>query len=393
MPEPGNSVKGDRSYNEGMAKIPDVLVLGGGIIGLTSAYYLAKAGLRVEVIDRGEMGREASWAGAGILPPAGRSAGNPIDALRRDTVRAFPVLTTLLKMRTGIENGWTVCGGIEVEDGETAHARAVWDADGIRYRKIGPERLAEMEPNLRTHGRTSYHFPGFAQVRNPRHLRALVAACPLGGIALTPRCHLTEWEIGGGRVAGIRDASGTLRVADHYLIACGAWAEALLRPLGCPLGIHPVRGQIALYRPAEPLLTRVILDGKRYLVPRGDGRILVGSTEEPEAGFVKATTPEGEADLRNFAESWVPALARATLETSWAGLRPTSRDGLPSIGRVPGQDRVFAAVGHGRAGIQLSIGTARLIVDMIAGKTPPAYADAFRLDRPPTANVRPAFRS
>jgi glycine oxidase len=176
------------------------------------------------------------------------------------------------------------------------------------------------------------------------------------------------------------------------LIANGAWAAELLCPLGYILPVAPVRGQIVLFNPGRPVISRVLMVGKRYLVPRSDGRILVGSTEEPEAGFVKANTPEGVNGLIEFACGLVPALRDAPVETTWAGLRPGSPDGLPFIGPVPGYDNLFAAVGHGRAGVQLSIGTAHMVADLILGRPNPDAA-AFRLDRRPDGAARPAFRS
>ena len=371
-----------------MAKLPDVLVLGGGIIGLTSAYLLAKAGLRVEVIDRQDFGREASWAGAGILPPFGNPAGarTPIDALRANSVAGFAAFSAELPF----ENGYRVTGGIEVLHPDSAYCLPLWDAEEIKYERID---IGEWERPEAAAGSPVYSLPGFAQVRNPWHIRALIAACATAGVALTPGCHLKEWKLAHGNVEGVSDSTGRVHQAGQYLIAGGAWAEQWLSPLGCVLGIHPVRGQIVLYHPVKPLLNRVIVDGKRYLVPRGDGRILVGSTEEPEAGFAKATTPAGEEDLCRFAEGWIPALASAEIEQTWAGLRPTSADGLPAIGSVPGFDNVFAAVGHGRAGIQLSLGTARLVLDHLTGRPLPKYAGAFRLDRRPSTDFRPAFRS
>ncbi len=381
-----------------MAKLPDVLVLGGGIIGLTSAYLLAKAGLRVEVIDRQEFGREASWAGAGILPPFGdpSKTRSPVDALRANSVAGFAAFSAELPF----DNGYRVTGGIEVLHPDSSYCLPLWDAEGIDYQKIDREDLNRLEPSSTCQTPTAdaagspvCFLPGFAQVRNPWHIRALVAACAGAGVSLTPGCQLTEWKLVGNRVDGVFDSMGKLHEAGQYLIAGGAWAEQWLRPLGCKLGIHPVRGQIVLYRPAKPLLNRVILDGKRYLVPRGDGRILVGSTEEPEAGFAKATTPAGELDLTRFAENWIPELANAEIEQTWAGLRPTSADGLPSLGPVPGFSNVFAAVGHGRAGIQLSLGSAQLVLNHLTGRRLPGYAEAFRLDRQPNTDFRPAFRS
>jgi glycine oxidase len=135
------------------------------------------------------------------------------------------------------------------------------------------------------------------------------------------------------------------------------------------------------------------MDEKHYLVPRGDGLVLVGSTEEPEAGFEKRTTPEGIEGLARFAESVVPALKEATREAEWAGLRPGSADGLPYLGPVSGFENVFAAVGHFRAGVQLSIGTAEVVTAWATGKLYPVPIESFRLDRKPDLSFRPAFRS
>src|SRR5207249_3678025 len=123
---------------------------------------------------------------------------------------------------------------------------------------------------------------------------------------------------------------------------------------------------------------------------RADGRVLVGSTEEPEAGFEKANTPDAVAKLRELARRAVPVLADAEVEKCWAGLRPGSPDGLPFIGAVPGWENVFVAAGHFRAGVQLSIGTAQLVADLLTGRPPCVPAEAFRLDREPRGGARPA---
>jgi len=218
-------------------------------------------------------------------------------------------------------------------------------------------------------------------------MRALIAACQQVGVRFEIGADAIGWDHG-----NLRLADGTTRAAGAYLIAAGAWAERLLSPLGCTPGIHPIRGQIVLYRCSQSLFTQVLMCGKRYLVPRTDGRVLVGSTEEPEAGFVKANTPSGIAELRAFACDLVPGLADAEVEKCWAGLRPGSSDGMPYIGLVPGTVNVFAAVGHSRAGVQLSLGTATMIADLIAGQQP-ADRDAFRLDRTPELAAKTAFRS
>ena len=173
-----------------MAKLPDVLVLGGGIIGLTTAYFSAKAGLRVEVVDRQQLGREASWAGAGILPPFNNPAGatTPIDALRASSVAGFAAFSAELQASTGVDNGYRVCGGIEVIHPEAAYALPRWDAEGIAYERIDGNELKRLEPQIADHTPRGevFFLPGFAQVRNPWHMRALIAACELEGVTLTP---------------------------------------------------------------------------------------------------------------------------------------------------------------------------------------------------------------
>jgi glycine oxidase len=369
---------------------PDVAIIGGGIIGLTSAYFLAKAGLSVSVFDRADLGREASWAGAGIIPPGHPArAATPIDILRGIGSARFPEFSAELRERTGIDNGYRRCGGIEFLAPEDADVPGVWQAEGIAFERLALVEAKRLEPLGHVEGEP-YLLPDCAQVRNPWHLRALIAACETLGVRLHPHTALDRFWFD-GKNTSLRMTSGAFVSARHYVLSAGAWSEELLGPLFCFPDIHPVRGQIALLRGES--CSRVLMLGKRYLVPRGDGLTLVGSTEEPEAGFEKRTTPEAIAGLLAFARRLVPPLAGATLEASWAGLRPGSPDGLPFIGVVPGWDNVFVATGHFRAGVQLSIGTAQALTELILGKPTCVPLAAFALTRTPQANAKPAFRS
>jgi glycine oxidase len=369
---------------------PDVAIIGGGIIGLTSAYFLAKEGVSVAVYDRGDLGREASWAGAGILPPGNPDrAATPADKLRGIGSARFPDFSAELRDRTGIDNGYRRCGAIEFLTAEDADVPDVWAAEGIGFAHVPLAYAQRLEPLGVVEGEP-YLLPACAQVRNPWHLRALVAACERAGVHLHPNTGAEEWESDRDRIDAARLASGERVVAGRFLLAAGAWSERLLGALGHRPHVHPVRGQIALLRGEGP--SRVLMCGKRYLVPRGDGLTLVGSTEEPEAGFEKRTTSEGIGALLAFARQTVPVLGSAQLETSWAGLRPGSPDGLPFIGRVPGWQNAFVAAGHFRAGVQLSIGTAQALAELLTGKPTCVPLEAFALDRKPSAN-KSAFRS
>ena len=144
--------------------------------------------------------------------------------------------------------------------------------------------------------------------------------------------------------------------------------------------LRPIRGQIALLHGSRPLLTSVVNRGARYLVPRPDGRVLIGSTED-DVGFDKRTTAGAITDLLEMAFELVPELREQTLEQSWAGLRPATADRLPFIGPVPGLENAFIAAGHFRAGLGLSTGTAVVLSQLIRGETPTINLEPLRLDR------------
>jgi glycine oxidase len=363
-----------------MARPADIVIVGGGVIGLTAAYILAKENLRVTVLDCKDFGQEASWAGAGIIPPGNLTlAVTPFDRLRSLSTALFPELSAELRERTGIDNGYIRCGGLEFGAAGNAASPEEWRGAGIDVVPLDEAATRKREPALaRALGAAAY-LPGLAQLRNPRHLKALLAACAQLDVDLRPHCPAREWLTQGHRVQGLRCDGESVR-ADTYLVATGAWTDSLLAGLGCHLDIQPVRGQIALLRLAAPVMHHVLLWGDRYLVPRQDGRVLVGSTEE-HVGYERHTTAGAQQELLALACRLVPALAEADVERCWAGLRPGSPDDLPFIGRVPGFDNVLVAAGHFRAGIQLSPGTAQLVSEMVLGRQLTIPAEPFRLDR------------
>jgi glycine oxidase len=372
-----------------MPEHPDVLIIGGGVIGLTTAYFLAREHVQVTVVDKGDFGQEASWAGAGILPPGKPSAGqHPYERLRATGVAMFPALSVELRERTGIDNGYLRSGGLDFSEAHDASACAEWRADGVAVEMVEGPALARLEPLLAADVGSACYLPDMAQVRNPRHLKALLAGCAALGVTLRPGCAIHSFERRNARLTGVRTDHGVLS-AGRYLIAAGAWSDSLLEPLGWRPGIRPIRGQIALLNTGTPKLRRILVEGKRYLVPRPDGRVLVGSTEE-DVGFDKHNTAAAIANLLELAQRLVPSLARAHLERSWAGLRPGSPDGLPFLGPVPGIDNLFVAAGHFRAGIQLSPATALALTETFLGKPLTVPLEPFRLDR---KSVSPAGAS
>ncbi len=362
-----------------MSTHPDVLILGGGVIGLSVAYYLSRESVRVAVLDKGEFGQEASWAGAGIIPASNpRYAHTSFDLLRAHSSALYPGLAQELRERTGIDIGYCRCGGLVTTAGN-GEAGNEWGGEGCAVETLTETDSRRLEPHLAVGLGTVHHLPEMAQVRNPRYLKALVAGCAAHGTRLHSGHPVHGFECQGERLGAVLTAAGRM-TADRFVLATGAWTGALLEQVGWRPGIRPVRGQIALLKPGAPLFRRILAHGKRYLVPRPDGRVLAGSTEE-DAGFDKRTTAAAIGDLIALAVGLVPALAQAQVERCWAGLRPGSPDGLPFLGPVPGVDNLFVAAGHFRAGLQLSPATGLVMKELLLGQPLTVPLEAFRLDR------------
>jgi glycine oxidase len=375
-----------------MADHPDVLILGGGVIGLTTAYFLSSERVRVRILDKGDLGRQASWAGAGIIPPGNPSkARTPFDLLRAHSSAQYPDLSAQLREQTGIDNGYLVCGGLELPAEGEQTPTDEWRGEGITFRELDRDALHRQEPAVARELGRAFHVPDMAQVRNPRHVKALAAACAARGVCLMQDCAVLGFRRQGNRVIAAETERGSL-TADRFLLATGAWTDPLLQPLGWQPGIRPVRGQIALLNTGTPLFRSILLQGKRYVVPRPDGRVLVGSTEE-DAGFNAQTTAGAIAELLGFASRLVPSLYAAPVERCWAGLRPGSPDEMPFLGPVPGCDNLFVAAGHFRAGIQLSPASGLVMKELLLGQKPTIPVEAFRPDRPLMSPAHTAFRS
>lgn len=359
----------------------DVVVAGGGVIGLSIAWEAARRGARVTVIDQARCGREASWAGAGFFPPGNlRYAKTPAARLRAFSHRLWPDWSDRLQQQTGIDTGYRVCGGLTVSrDQSLDSVYSEWNAEGVAVQRLSPAAVREIEPAIDSGIHEALHLPELAQVRNPRHLKALRAACDSAGVEFLEGCPVIGWERGQRGVIAARTTHQRVS-GDEFVVAAGAWSSVLLADAGCPSVIEPVRGQIVLLRLTRPLFRHVLEEGRCYLVPRPDGRVLIGATEE-RAGFVKQNTVSGVSGLLEFATSLVPALAGAEVERCWSGLRPHAGGGLPLIGRLPDVPNVIAATGHFRSGLQLSPGTAVLIGEILSGQAPSLEIDAFGPDR------------
>lgn len=366
--------------------MPRVVIAGGGVIGCATAYYLARGGADVTVIERGDLGSESSSAAAGMLAPLsdeGADRGPDFQALSLDSFALYDTLLDELA-ETGIDLRYTRSGVLHLAlaDHEAAALRHRMDAQqhlAPDNRFLTGDDLRAAEPQASPAAVAGLLSPSEHYLDPKRLVLALAEASRRLGVRFLTGTAVTSLLRKNGSPTGVR-AGGAVFTADAVLLAGGAWTARLARSIGVNVPVYPVRGQmLSLRGPAEPL-RRIIWGERAYLLPREDGQTFVGATVE-DVGFRKRTTGSGLAQLRRTAAELVPTLASATVVNHWVGLRPASPDGLPMLGRLPGFDNAWVATGHFRNGILLTPITGQLMAEGILAGTPPARLAPFSPDR------------
>ena len=343
----------------------DVIIIGGGVSGLMCALELSNAGKRVALFERQTCGKESSWAGGGILSPLKPwQAAEPITALCRWSQAAYPRLTEALHANTGIDPEWLTSGLLFSDCAEIGQAQAWADAHAARYEALACSDVAHIEPNIQTTEGAALLFPDIAQVRNPRLLRALTTELTRRGVKLHEQHPVDQIMLEKGRVVGIVSRKQNFTAQD-YVVTAGAWSGLLALNSGLPeLPIMPVKGEMLIYASPPGLLSHMVISNGRYLIPRKDGKILAGSTIV-NTHFNKATSTAAHEALSHFATTLLPALRDCKIEKHWAGLRPGSPDGIPTIGPHPEISNLFFNCGHFRNGFVMAPASARLLANHV----------------------------
>jgi glycine oxidase len=354
----------------------DAIVVGAGIIGLSLAIELNKQGLRVLVVEKGEPGREASWAAGGMLVDFPGETPAVLQELATASARMYPEFVHELEDESRLKIDLRSVGTLLLAGVGTGHSPATTRACPL------PRPLAELEPAL-SDGPQPRFTALFVEERcvDPRHLTAAaLAAARHRGIDFSSGDHVLSVELADGKASGVR-TNKTQFAAGMVVNCAGAWAGQIGPH---PFPTRPVKGQmLCAVMPEKELVRHVVRTLGRtpdvYLIPRSDGRMLIGATVE-EAGFDKQTVPETIQKLRQAAVDLVPRLADARILEAWAGLRPGTPDGLPILGATP-TPGYFVATGHFRDGILLAPVTAKLMGQMMTGQRPQIDMSKFRANR------------
>jgi glycine oxidase len=347
----------------------DVLIVGGGLIGLATAFELAERGAVVRVYERGEPGRGASWAGAGMLAPyAEHIDDEAMLELCGASLERYPAFVERVSDAAGVRLDVTLDGILEAAfDSEQLTRldtfRCELSARGVPAQLLDRHGALMAEPALGKHVTGALVVAGQGYVDNRRLGRALLAACAARGVAVQAPVRELAVECNERRVLGVRSEFG-FAPASFVINAAGAWAGHVPGlPAAAQLPVTPVKGQMLALAAPSGLVRRATWVPGAYLVPRTDGRLLIGATVE-DVGFDERVTAAAVRGLLDAALTAAPSLGAFTVTETWAGLRPATPDGRPFIGPTA-IEGLLAATGHYRNGILLAPATADLLASFV----------------------------
>jgi glycine oxidase len=363
----------------------DAIIVGGGAIGLACAWQAARAGARVRVIERDRPGGGASGVAAGMLAPVGEATWGEDELLRLAlaSARRWPAFAAAVEADAEAGLSYVESGALHValdrDEAEALDRRYdLMRSLGLDASRLTPTAARDLEPGLAPTVAGAVEAPGEASV-DPRALVAsLVAAFDARGGEIVTETEVTEPIVEGDRLVGVRTDDGTEHRAPHVVLAAGCWSGALgwLRGDARP-PVRPVKGQVVTLRgsASDPICSRMVASERVYIVPRDDGRVIVGATVE-EQGFDLRVTAGGVYELLREAYRALPDIVELELEETVAGMRPGTPDNAPLIGRGA-MKGLLLATGHYRNGILLAPVTAESIASLIAGDEPDFDLGAF----------------
>ena len=323
----------------------DCLVIGGGVIGMMSARMLALSGAQVVLLDQRECGRESSWAGGGIVSPLYPWHYDDLtNELSFESQAMYQQLCQALFDSSGIDPEYQKSGLLMIDEFDTMQAQAWMKRYQVDYQK---------------HDNGAF-FSNIASVRNPRLLQALRADIVKLGVQIIEHTTVKEVITKADIAVGVATQSEDI-YADNVVICAGAWSSQLT---DLDERVFPMKGQMIIFKPGPVNLKHIILDQGRYIVPRADGKILVGSTME-DVGFNREVDEPTKQSLYDFACEHLPMLAGLEIEKHWSGFRPATKSSKVILGRDSKYQNLFINTGHFRNGINMAPASAIRITQLI----------------------------
>ncbi len=350
---------------------PDVVVIGGGIIGATIAFALARHGWRVTLIERETIGDGASVASAGIVSPLDqRQYPTELQQLLWRSLRSYPWLVGTLQEETGLSVGYQQWGTLLLAESEAEvpmlQELGQWlEGAGFTAEWLDGPATRESEPLAPVHVQGGLLIEDGASVLVPQLVRAAIIGAQQRGATVLEHTAVVQLEVAGERVVAVQTARERLPT-DTVVLAAGAWSGQLVAPLGVPLPTVPVKGQMALIDGSSSRPRHIIgaLGATGYVVPRADGLIWLGTTVE-RGRWGTRPTAQGLWQCIDTARRLAPALLQEEIHLVGAGLRPGTADDLPILGRLPGWRNLWVAAGHFRLGVMLAPVTADLLTEAL----------------------------
>lgn len=357
----------------------DTIIIGGGIIGCASAYYLATRGIRSVVLERRGIATEASGANAGVVGASGGVPGRTLMHTKKSLELLARDADELGRPVELVRQGRILLAANEDEWAEVQEFAATRQADGVETHLIAADGLRELDAAIGPGFAGAAYVPGDGHVNPFLLTHAYAAGARRLGAEIRLHVEAIRLEVADDAVTGVLTQTGQIR-ARRVIVAAGAWSSLLLAPLGIEIPVRPGRGQMLVTEPLPPVTARVIRTPQMGIRQDVHGHVLIGSAVE-DVGYNREVTLPVLSTFCRLATAIVPALKDARIIRTWAGLRPMTPDSLPIIDTVPGIDGLVLATGHSRTGITYAAVSAWLLTELITEGRTELPLDPFRLER------------
>lgn len=354
-----------------MGKHADCIVIGGGINGNAAAYFLAKRGYKVAVLEAGRIAGKASGAAAGMLGAQTElTEDGPLFEFARRSRAMFPAVIAELEELSGVHIGYINQGMYKVartpEEAEELQKLVEFQRHcGEQADWLSTAELREREPAVSEQLLGAMHIARDGQVQSYELSLAFARAATALGVEIHEYTAVREWMLEDGKAVGVRTGRGDF-YAGAFVAAGGAWSRDLLADTGLELPVTPVKGECVSVISSAPLIKGSIFSHGCYIVPKSSGKLLIGATVKPDS-WDEQVSSGAVLHLLEQAQRLIPELVHAVWDRAWAGIRPLSGDGLPYLGAHPDYSNLYIAAGHFRNGILLAPATGELMACLVEG--------------------------